>query len=340
MATSADRRAWSEDLLGRLLPHLTRTGEIGESEEVESVRHIDGHSNDLMEIWVSGRPLMVKRGVEDWTEPRFRGARVAARMLAETDIRAPRHLDVPDRIDGCSVLAWWKIPLNTVAGTWPDLQAPERHRLLRTCGRLLRRLHSVDVPGFGLLAHVVEDGESAASFLHRDLADRLRPVLEAEWPEAVPAQEALLGHVPRVASRAGPPRLVHGDPNLSNLLLRSGDGPRCVGVLDLEAAMGGPAEADLAYVQLVHSPLLAGTPEQGWMRSLLEGYGGRPDPVLTVFFHAYHLLNIGLHEALTGNHGHARDLAVAARSASAALGEPELVRVDRTPPYLSHGEVA
>lgn len=340
MATSAERQAWAEDLLSWLLPHLAEAGEIEDSDDVEDVRHIDGHSNDLLEVSLSGRPLMVKRGVEDWTEPRFRGARAAARILTETDLRAPRHLDVPPRVDGCSVLAWWKIPLGTVAGTWPDLEVSERHRLLRSCGRLLRRLHSIEVPGHGLLAHVVEDGASAAGFLRRDLADRLRPVLEAEWPAALPAQEALLGHVRWVASRSGPARFVHGDPNFSNLLVERGEGPECVGVLDLEAAMGAPPEADLAYVQLVHSPLLAGTPEQGWMRSLLEGYRARPDPVLTVFFHAYHLLNIGLHEALTGNHGHAGDLAIAARSASAALDEPELVEVDRTPPYLSRSEAA
>lgn len=340
MTTAADGQSWSETLLSRILPLLAESGEIGGSDEVEKVEYIAEHSNDLLEVSLSGRPLMVKRGVEAWTEPRFRGAREAGRILADTPIVAPRHLEVPHRLEGWSVLAWWKIPLRTVAGAWPALEQEERHGLLRSCGRLLRRLHGLEVPGFGLLARALEDGESAVRFLRRDLADRLRPVLEAEWPAALPAQESLLEHVPWIAGRTGRPRLVHGDPNLSNLLWEDGDAPRCRGVLDLEAAMGGPAEADLAYIQLVHSPLLAGTPETGWMRSLLEGYGAAPDPVLMIFFHAYHLLNIGLHEALTGNDGHAADLAVAVRSASAALGDPGLLEVTRTPPYLGRGEAA
>lgn len=344
MTCSAQATPWTETLVARLLPLLVEAGEIGDAEEVEEVDHIAAHSNDLLELRLPGRSLMVKRGAEDWSGPRFRGAREAARMLAPTDIVAPRHLDVPTRTEDGSVLAWWRIPMSTVAAGWPSLSDAERHTLLESCGRLLRRLHDVTVPGHGHLADVTEDGgTSAGRFLRRDLAERLGPVLEGEWPDAVPARDVLLEQVPRVADRVGQARLVHGDPNLSNLLWEEeGGAPRCRGVLDLEAAMGGPPEVDLAYVQLVHSPLLAGTPAEGWMRSVLEGYGARPDPVLMVFFHAYHLLNIGLHEALRGDEHHAAELAVAVRSAAGFLRDPEEPPLEptRVPPYLVREDAA
>ena len=87
-----------------------------------------------------------------------------------------------------------------------------------------------------------------------------------------------------------------------------------MGFLDLEAAGGAVPEADLAYLALVHSSLMAGTLGQGWMERVLAGHGRMPDERLMKTFRLYHVLNIGIHAALNGEQERASHLAALGRA--------------------------
>lgn len=308
MATSLEetvheQRRRSEAVLWRLLPHLSVDGdEPGEPPRIEEILHHPDHSNDLLEVRIRGRRLMLKRGVDPWSADRFRGARRAARLLrSRGGITAPRYLDVPDEVDGWSVLAWWRIPRPTLNRVWSTLPDAVRADALRSWGALLRRVHRIPVEGWGPLARVHEERDDAGTFLRRDLGDRLRSAAYGSWREAVPLVDALLERIPEVERRTGEPNLVHSDAHMSNVLCEvDGREARCVGMLDLEAVAGGAPETDLAYVRLVHSPLMAGDLGDGWTDRVVEGYGEELDAELMEFFGVYHLLNVGIHAALRG----------------------------------------
>lgn len=329
-------RLQSMRALEQLLPQIPGSGPT-ESEELplpEDIVHHWEHSNDLLEVRLSGRSLMVKRGVEHWATERFRSARVAASLLRQADIEAPGHLDVTESIGDWPILAWWRIPQHTLAQLWPRLEAGQRHRALRSFGRLLRRIHDIPVPGWGPLSVAVEAATPADTFLRDDLQGRLRPALVGEWPAAVGVLDELSHRAHSLPVGEEPPVLVHNDPHFSNVLCTLEEREvRCVGMLDLEASMGGAPESDLAYLFVVHSPLMAGRPEPGWEEQVLEGYGRQLRSDVLAFFRIYHLLNLGFHAALTGWDGQASDVLAVARAELDGAGEarvedPDLDRID------------
>lgn len=311
-------RQQSMQALEQLLPQLpTVSREAGEAHapRPEQIVHHWKHSNDLLEVRLSGRSLMVKRGVEEWATPRFQSSRVAAELLRESGIEAPGHLDVTERIDDWPILAWWRIPRHTLAELWPRLDGVQRERALRSFGALLRRIHRIELSGWGPLCDAVDGSTPAEAFLQEDLQGRLRPALLGEWPDAVEILDVLSRRLVALQLRDEPSVLVHNDPHFSNVLCTLEKGEvGCAGMLDLEASMGGAPEMDLAYLFVVHSPLMAGRPAPGWQDHVLEGYGGELRPALLSFFKIYHLLNLGFHAALTGWEGQADAVLEAARS--------------------------
>lgn len=311
----ARERERSEAVLERLLPLLAELEEGVEELVPGEVVHHPEHSNDLLEVELGGRRLMVKRGVEAWSGDDFRSARRAARLLrSEAGVEAPRYLDLPEEIAGWPILAWWRIPRAILADAWPGLSPVQRDSALRSWGRLLRRLHRIRVSGWGPLARIGSERHGAASFLWSDLGERLRPAITGTWPEGLSLVDALLERLDRVEARTGRPRLVHHDPHLSNVLCEvAEEGVNCVGLVDLEAARGGAAEDDLAYLRIIHSPLVSGSLGDGWFRSVVEGYGREPDPELLGFFRVYHLVNLGFDAARKEWDDHAGRLADAAR---------------------------
>lgn len=301
-------------VLDRLLP-LALEDEWTVSPPPDEIVHLWKHSNDLLEVRLGNRILMLKRGVEDWSMRRFRDARAAADLLHRAGIRAPRFLDVPARVRGWPVLAWWRIPEETLEEAWPRLDAGERRQATRSWGALLRRIHDLRAPGWGPLGDASEREVRGTDFLVRDLGERLRPAVAGEWPEAVPALDALRERMSE-RSLVEDPSLLHNDPHFANVLYRAGEtgaGGRCFGVLDLEAAMGGAPEADFAYLSAVHSPLMAGSPGPTWFEDLVEGYGREPRRDWMGMFRVYHLLNLGFHAAHAGHGGHARQILTAVR---------------------------
>ena len=283
-------------------------------------------SNELTEVrLVVARTLVIKRARYAWDGERFRASRVAADLLRRrTGVLAPHQLDVGPEVDGRAVEAYWRIELPTLRERWPALAEEERRRALRSWGGLLRRVHKVRLAGHGPLPRAVREPSSLARFLAEELERRLPPAVAAHWPAARDAVRALRALVPDVARRLGPGPgvLLHNDPHLGNVLCEArGRRVRCVGVIDLEAAVAGPPESDLAHLQVLHGPLLGCPLPGGWFEHVLEGYGAPADPATLAFYRAYHLVNLGVHAAMVGLHGHAADVAGAVRYEVATLAD-------------------
>lgn len=268
------------------------------------------HSNDVVEVRLDdGRTLMVKRGRYGWAADRFATSRRAAELLTrDAGARVPTPIDLPDDLHDRPLEVYWRVDLPTLSELWPGLDAAQRRGALRSWGALLRRVHRVRFEGCGPL-HGERPTLPLGAHLEADLAHRLLPAIYAEWGEAPYALvQRLLEHAPAVAARAAarPPTLVHGDLHAGNVLCEASGGEvRCVGLLDLETASAGPAEADLAGAEVLHGPLFGQPLEESWIDSVLQGYGGETDPVVRSFYRAWHLANQGFYSALVGHREHA-----------------------------------
>jgi aminoglycoside phosphotransferase (APT) family kinase protein len=277
------------------------------------------HTNPRLEIrYQDGRTLVVKRGEEEWVRQRFAASRAACGLLRRrTGIVAPEPILVPEAGRRPPLEVYWKVELAPLADVWPRLDAPGRSRALRDWGRLLRRIHRVRPRGHGALPHAERTAGSLQAHLAGDLGQRLLPAVRQTWPEGVDVLHALVDAVPAVTARSGEPVLLHGDPHQGNVLCRvEGRRIRCAGVIDLEAAWGGPPEADVAVAELIHGPLFHPLPD-GWTAEFRRGYGEPLDDAALAFYRGVHLANLGYHAALTGLHAHAADVLQAARAAVA-----------------------
>lgn len=279
------------------------------------------HTNPRLEVrYQDGRTLVVKRGEEEWVRQRFAASRAACGLLRRrTGIVAPEPIPVPETDRRPPLEVYWKVELVTLADMWPRLDSRGRARALRDWGRLLRRIHRVRPRGHGALPRVERAAGSLEAHLAADLGRRLLPAVRQTWPQGVGAVGALVDAVPAVAARAGEPVLLHGDPHQGNVLCElDGRRLRCAGVIDLEAAWGGPPESDVAVAELIHGPLFHPLPD-GWTAEFRRGYGEAMDDAALAFYRAVHLSNLGYHAALTGLHAHAADVLQAARAAVADL---------------------
>lgn len=270
------------------------------------------HSNDVAELrFDHGRTLMVKRGRYDWVAARFANARAASGVLRrEAGIEAPAPLDLPDQLDEKPIEAYWRIEVPTLAQLWPDLGDRDRVQALESWGAMLRRVHAVRMQGWGPVAGG-QKHPSLRRYLESDVHHRLLPAVHGEWPEAVAAVEAIARAVPRVAGRTAGrrPVLVHGDVHMGNILCDpAGGSPRCVGLLDLEAANTGLPENDLAIAEVLHGPLFNQALPEGWDGPVLEGYGAALNAYALQFYRAFHLANLGFFSALVGDVEHAAEV--------------------------------
>lgn len=304
----------TETLLERL-----RAGageDVGDARPVQ-IRPEDGYSNRVLQVrFDDGRVLILKEARHDWAARRFEAARAAALLLRhEARVLAPLHLEL-DGVAAGPVLAYWRIPAPTLKELWPRLGRSRRCQVVRSWGRLLRRVHSVTLTGNGSLHHAMDRPTALEEYLHQDLTNRLLPAVVAVWPAGTGIVESLLGLVDHLALPASgaPPTLLHGDMHMGNVLCEvSGEHVRCVGLIDLESVWAGPAEADIASAHVMHSSLFAQKRRHPRFRARLEeGYGREPDSGATRFFRAYHLANVGFFSALTGRESHAAKVARAA----------------------------
>lgn len=286
-----------------------------------SVTRCEQHTNPRVEVrYRDGRTLIVKRGQAEWVRQRFSASGAACGLLRRrTGVVAPEPIPLPHPDRHPPLEVYWKVELVTLADAWPALDAKARARALRDWGRLLRRVHRVRPRGHGALPCAERAAGSLERHLAADLGERLLPAVRQTWPGGVDVLQALIDAVPAVASRAGAPVLLHGDPHQGNVLCSvEGTKVRCAGVIDLEAAWSGPAEADVAVAELIHGPLFHPLPG-GWTAEFRRGYGEGLDAAALAFYRAVHLANLGYHAALTGCHGHAADVLGAARAALSEL---------------------
>lgn len=297
--------------------------EIGDAEPSDVIYRGE-HSNDLAEVHLTdGRTLMLKRARYTENGARFEASRLAARLLCdEARLIAPVHLRLPRGLSERPLLAYWRIPLPTLKQLWSELDDAARAAALRAWGRVTRRIHGVRLPGNGPLLEAARGPLPVAEFLMQDLEDRLRPALAGVWPAGMDVVRRLIAAVPTIATRVGDDGgvLIHNDLHLPNVLCEVvAETPECVGVLDLEDAMAGPPEAELAKTQVLHGPLFRHHLKGAWLERLCEGYGARLDALVLTFFRAYHLINMGFHAALVGYAAHAEEVAHAAREDAIAL---------------------
>jgi hypothetical protein len=267
----------------------------------DQVRHDFRGSNDLLDVRLGSRRLMLKRGLEPWSADRFATARAMSRLIGErSDILTPDYL--PVRVGEWPMLAWWRLPEPTLEELWPGLDAGARSDALRSLGSLLARLHLIPLDRWGSTGQR-PPSEEEGHFLLWDLEGRLRRAVIGSWPGALPLVEFAAELAAELWAAEPEPCLAHNDAHLSNVLCSVEDGDvRCVGFLDLEAAGGALPEADLSYLALVHSAPMAGDLGRRWFARVLEGYGTPVCGRRMRLFRLYHLLNIGIHAALAGEH--------------------------------------
>lgn len=293
---------WLQDVVDGIAAKVPGSGRV-------KVRRVLGSSNELVELgFGEDRILMLKRGRRDWVQGMFDTAETASELLrGATDLTVPRPIQVES---GSSdpLQAYWRIQLPTLGGLWPELSVPERHDALRSLGALIRRLHRVELPGWGSLLRLETGDSGLERYLRRDLSERLLPAVHGSWSEGTAPLERLIDTVPVVAGRvdgAGG-SLSHGDVHLQNVLCRVTEtGVRCVGLLDLDSCRSLPPEADLASFDALHGPLFNQQLDESRHDALREGYGAPLDPILLRFFGAAHLANLGFHSAIVGDDIHA-----------------------------------
>ncbi len=300
--------------------------ELGDAVPLETVFRGES-SNDVAEVRFSdGRTLMVKRARLAGAVERFETSRLASRLLRErTDVVAPRHIELPAFPGDRPGLAYWRIELPTLERLWPMVTDAAHAAALRSWGALVRRIHGVRLPGHGLLPVAASEHVELAEFLTADLEERLRPSVAGGWPAGLRSVDGLIEAVPAVAARAAGDggRLVHNDLWYANVLCEAdGDDIRCVGVLDLEDALAGPTELELAKIEVLHGPLFGAELPGRWLSRLRDGHGGAPDPLALGFFRAYHLVNMGFHAAVVGFREHADEVARTAERELDALDRP------------------
>lgn len=268
------------------------------------------HSNDLFELRTEdGRILMVKRARHTWAAPMFESSRLASAVLRDrAGVVAPEPLGGPGPEDDLPLQAYWRVQLPTLADLWPGLDENARHGGMRSLGALLRRVHELEMPGWGPIADPRQDFPGV---LRDDLAGRLLPAVQGTDPVGAPGLRRLIEMIPPVAKRAErkSPTLVHNDLHMANVLCRvQGSEVHCVGLLDLDETACGPAEADLAGFEILHGPHFRQQLETRWLERFREGYGGSPDELVVTFYRATTLANQAFYSSLVGHREHAAEV--------------------------------
>lgn len=303
---------------------LDRLGERVDGSSYEVIRR-DRRSNSVDEVHLAdGRILVLKRARDPANLYRFRTSRLVSELLRETEgVVTPRYLPLPPELEGEPLLMYWWVPGPTLHELWPAIEEEDRPAVLESWGRLVRRIQTARLKGYGPILQARERHVPLQGFLEPDLAERLLPSVTGAWPEGEPAVRGLLEAVPTLAERTARDAavLVHNDLFDQNVLCREREGEvRCAGVIDFEDALAAPAEAELAKTEILHGPLFGQPWDWEWFPHLVRGWGRDPDPFTLAFFRAYQLVNMGFHARVSGLADHASDVAAVARAEVERLG--------------------
>jgi aminoglycoside phosphotransferase (APT) family kinase protein len=138
----------------------------------------------------------------------------------------------------------------------PGSNPAERTAVYDAMNDTIARLHSFDPGQIGL-----GDFGKGENYVARQI-ERWSKQYRASETEKIDAMERLIEWLPRHVPPGGPPRLVHGDYRLDNLIVAR-DAPRIVAVLDWELSTLGDPLADFSYHLMAwhmpHSESAAGT---------------------------------------------------------------------------------
>ena len=122
----------------------------------------------------------------------------------------------------------------------PGSNSSERTAVYDAMNATLARLHSFDPAAIGLA-----DFGRGENYVARQV-DRWSKQYRASETQRIDAMERLIDWLPAHLPPAGPPRLVHGDYRLDNMILDARE-PRVLAVLDWELSTLGDPLADFTY---------------------------------------------------------------------------------------------
>ena len=138
----------------------------------------------------------------------------------------------------------------------PGSTPAERKAVYNAMNETIARLHTFDPAGIGL-----SDFGRGENYVARQV-ERWSKQYRASETEKIDAMERLIGWLPSHIPPAGPPRLVHGDYRIDNLIVAK-DAPKIIAVLDWELSTLGDPLADFSYHLMAwhmpHSDSAAGT---------------------------------------------------------------------------------
>ena len=126
----------------------------------------------------------------------------------------------------------------------PDLNPADRGSVFDSMNQTIAALHSVDPEAVGL-----GDFGRPSRFVARQI-DRWTKQYRASATGPSPSMEALISWLPEHLPPEQPPRIIHGDYRLDNLILHPTE-PRIVAVLDWELSTLGDPLADFANHSIV-----------------------------------------------------------------------------------------
>jgi aminoglycoside phosphotransferase (APT) family kinase protein len=138
----------------------------------------------------------------------------------------------------------------------PGSNRSERAAVYDAMNETIARLHAFDPAAIGL-----GDFGRGENYVARQV-DRWSKQYRASQTETIDAMERLIEWLPAHIPPAGPPRLVHGDYRIDNLIVAH-DAPAIIAVLDWELSTLGDPLADFTYHLMAwhmpHSDSAAGT---------------------------------------------------------------------------------
>lgn len=190
---------------------------------------------------------VVRFNARDPHEPKHERERSAYSLARDAGLPVPEvlALDASRDVAPFSVLVTERRPGRSLETTWAEVPEGRRDALAEETGRLLARLHDIELADFGELPDVPGPREST----WRDCVARLFETVIAEAREAEVFDEPVLERYAALAGREAPgleavttPCLVHRDFHYSNLLHDAG---RLTALLDCEWSMAGDPESDL-----------------------------------------------------------------------------------------------
>jgi aminoglycoside phosphotransferase (APT) family kinase protein len=196
-------------------------------------------------------------------------------MITQVHIAAQMKevgIPVPDLIaSGYDQITDKGFTVQSVVPGQPVLHIDNRRHLVMESARQLRRVHDIELSGFGVLTKT-ESGLAGKHESWKEVVQRLLPTWTIrelkELALVTPGQEKWIGDLVHGLSKSGQERsvLLHGDFHLDHVF---SDGNRITGILDWARVLAGDSNFDLAVTSY-----FLGDEFDVFMR----GYGGETDP--------------------------------------------------------------